>query len=100
MGRCSSSQAPTPELVSIVVLKKFCQHVLLKLYTGYDTAKALLTMGATVVMACRSPERALAAKDQLMTETKVAETKIIFIKLDLCGFDSVRKFIKVRRWYS
>lgn len=52
-------------------------------------------MGATVVLACRSPERAAAAKQSLAKEAGVSESKMLCIKLDLCGFDSVRKFVKV-----
>lgn len=52
-------------------------------------------MGATVVLACRSIEKAKEAKDSIVAATNCSETKVLVIKLDLCGFDSVRKFVKV-----
>jgi len=51
-------------------------------------------MGATVVMACRSPEKSEIARKQIINDTKCPESKVIFIKLDLCGFDSVKKFVR------
>jgi hypothetical protein len=61
---------------------------------GYETARQLVQMGATVVMACRSPDKAKEAKQQLLALLGCSTTKIHVIKLDLCGFDSVRKFVK------
>jgi hypothetical protein len=46
-------------------------------------------------MACRSMDRANAARTKLIKEAGVAESKLLCLKLDLCGFDSVKKFIKV-----
>jgi NAD(P)-dependent dehydrogenase (short-subunit alcohol dehydrogenase family) len=64
---------------------------------GFETAKALINMNATVIMACRSLERAGEAKTRILRETNCSPTKAIAIKLDLNGFDSVKKFVKVRK---
>lgn len=61
---------------------------------GFETAKALIKQGATVILACRSLDRANDARTKLLEATKVAPSKAIVIKLDLCGFDSVKKFVK------
>lgn len=63
---------------------------------GFETAKALIQQGATVVLACRSQDRANEARTRMLELTKAAPSKAIIIKLDLCGFDSVKKFVKVR----
>lgn len=62
---------------------------------GFETTIALVNMGATVVMACRSVDRANEARTKILEKTGVAPSKVIVIKLDLCGFDSVKKFVKV-----
>jgi protochlorophyllide reductase len=46
---------------------------------GYETAKSLLRMGATVVMACRSLPRAEEARDKLLQETGVDAAKVLNI---------------------
>jgi len=61
---------------------------------GLETARELILMGATVVMACRDTNRANKARDDVIASTKCAPSKVIVIKLDLCGFDSVKKFVK------
>ena len=44
---------------------------------GYETTKALLQMNATVVMACRSADRANQAKNDLLkTLPNVSPTKV------------------------
>jgi NAD(P)-dependent dehydrogenase (short-subunit alcohol dehydrogenase family) len=61
---------------------------------GFETAKQLVEMGATVILACRTPDKAREARDLILSQTKCPVTRVIVIKLDLCGFDSVRKFVK------
>lgn len=61
---------------------------------GFETAKALVKMNATVIMACRSIDKANDARQSILTATNCAPTKVIVLKLDLCGFDSVKKFVK------
>ena len=63
---------------------------------GFHTAKELVLMGATVVMACRTPSKAQDARTQILTSkecvlAKVAPSKILVLPLDLNSFDSVRK---------
>jgi len=61
---------------------------------GYETAKAIVKMGGTVVMACRTVSKAKEARENLLKETNAASSKLIVLQLDLCDFDSVRNFAK------
>lgn len=61
---------------------------------GYETAKQIVKMGGTVILACRSIDKAKQAKDYILEYTKCSTTKVIVLKLDLCNFESVRKFVK------
>lgn len=61
---------------------------------GFETAKHIVSMGGTVILACRSAEKAKLAKDSILLTTKCAPSKVFVVKLDLCGYDSVRKFVK------
>lgn len=61
---------------------------------GFETAKQIASMGGTVILACRSVDKAKAAKELILGATNCAISKVIVLKLDLCGFDSVRKFVK------
>lgn len=61
---------------------------------GFETAKELVIMGATVILACRSLDRANVARQSILSTFECAPSKVIVLKLDLCGFDSVKKFIK------
>ena len=67
---------------------------------GFETAKHIVLMGGTVILACRSVDKAAIARDSILHSTKCAPTKVFVIKLDLCGFDSVRKFVKEFRSLS
>ena len=51
-------------------------------------------MGATVVLACRSKDKAMAARNSIMGETKCSGGQLLFIPLDLCSMKSVRLFVK------
>ena len=51
---------------------------------GYETAKAIINMQGTVVMACRSPDRASAAKVKLIQETGCADAKVQYIPTWFC----------------
>jgi NAD(P)-dependent dehydrogenase (short-subunit alcohol dehydrogenase family) len=57
---------------------------------GYHTALELARAGAEVVLACRSPERAGAAKDALLKE--VPDARISLEALDLASLGSVKEF--------
>jgi NAD(P)-dependent dehydrogenase (short-subunit alcohol dehydrogenase family) len=61
---------------------------------GFETALALVSMGATVVMACRSEERAQRARQDIIDKTGCSPTKLIVLKLNLSSFQSVRDFVK------
>lgn len=63
---------------------------------GFETAKSLIQMNGIVIMACRSIDKANEARDQILKETGCSTSKLIVLKLDLCNFDSVRNFVKVR----
>lgn len=62
---------------------------------GFETVKGLVQMGATVVMACRSTDKALEARTKILMKTKCPASKLIVLQLDLCSFASVRKFVQV-----
>ncbi|KAF0693303.1 Aste57867_15707 [Aphanomyces stellatus] len=57
---------------------------------GFEVAKQLAGMGAHVVFACRSQERADAAMAAVTKAT--GSTKLQFIQLDLGNFRSIRQF--------
>jgi len=57
---------------------------------GKETVRALLEHNAKVYVACRNPEKAHAAIDDLKQITK--KDDIHFIPLDLSSFESIRKF--------
>lgn len=57
---------------------------------GYETSKGLLKRGATVIMACRSEQNAREAIAKIRRE--ISEGEIVYMKLDLCDFDSIRNF--------
>ncbi|CAM9418498.1 unnamed protein product [Ectocarpus fasciculatus] len=72
---------------------------------GYETAKALVNMGAHVIMACRSEEKALKAIENITFELEAAakairhnadtgiKGKMTFMKLDLSSLAAVRVFV-------
>lgn len=59
---------------------------------GLESVKALAARGATVVMACRSPERAEAAAQEVKRETP--EAKIELRSLDVSSLKSVETFAR------
>ncbi|KAL3883247.1 hypothetical protein ACJMK2_029530 [Sinanodonta woodiana] len=73
---------------------------------GYEAAKWVAMMGATVIMACRSKERAEEAMQKIQGEFQVEQEKktpvicdtenvsLEFMELDLSSFTSVRSFIE------
>ncbi|XP_065828630.1 retinol dehydrogenase 12-like [Oscarella lobularis] len=67
---------------------------------GYETSKALARMGAHVVLACRSEERAKNAIEKMKSELAEAkpvsgeDIKIEFMALDLTSLASARDFAK------
>jgi NAD(P)-dependent dehydrogenase (short-subunit alcohol dehydrogenase family) len=67
--------------------------------TGYLAAAAMAQMGAIVVMACRSSDKAEAAKRQILAEVKMLESQqpinpsnIVVMKCDNMSLTSVRTF--------
>ncbi len=58
---------------------------------GYEAAKVFARKNAMVVLACRSLERAQAAKDKILLETK--DTQIDILKLDLGSLASIKSFV-------
>ncbi len=57
---------------------------------GYDTALALAGKGCTVVLACRNPDKAQAAREQILSRYPKAHVKCQ--ALDLSSLKSVRSF--------
>ena len=62
---------------------------------GFETARALAEKGATVVMACRNPDKAGEKADQIRSAHPVADVEVM--RLDLSDLDSVRQFAKAFR---
>lgn len=66
---------------------------------GFYNAKELASKGMTVVMACRSEQRTLAAKCSIKQD--FPEANLDYLHLDLSSLSSVREFSKVfRRKYG
>lgn len=59
---------------------------------GYETALALAKLGATVIMACRSQKKAMAAIQKI--KEQVPKADLHFRKLDLASLASVKSFAK------
>ena len=59
---------------------------------GFETAKHIVAMGGTVILACRSIEKAQVARDLIIEQTKCQKGKIIVMQLDLSVTSSVRQF--------
>lgn len=57
---------------------------------GYETTKGLLRRGATVIMACRSEQKANEAIAKIRRE--ISDGIVEFMELDLGNFSSVRQF--------
>ena len=57
---------------------------------GYESARVFAQKGATVVLACRSLERAAAAKSKIIAEAPAAHVEIM--KLDLGSLASIKAF--------
>jgi NAD(P)-dependent dehydrogenase (short-subunit alcohol dehydrogenase family) len=64
---------------------------------GKETATQLAQMGATVVMACRSKERAEQAMNDIRKTLSVPleSNQLIFVPLDLGDFTSIRKAVDI-----
>lgn len=52
----------------------------------------MVKRGATVILACRNEEKANEAIKKIRSET--SEGEMIFLKLDLADFDSIKAFVK------
>lgn len=66
---------------------------------GYETTKALVARGGTVIMACRSLDKANEAISKIRTET--GEGALIPLRLDLCSFESIEAFADtIKTFYS
>ncbi|MEY4269434.1 MAG: hypothetical protein RLZZ58_650 [Pseudomonadota bacterium] len=56
---------------------------------GFNTCRVLAAKGASVIMACRSKDKANAAMDAIRAE--IPDAKLSFAELDLADLDQVRK---------
>jgi NAD(P)-dependent dehydrogenase (short-subunit alcohol dehydrogenase family) len=59
---------------------------------GFETTKEIVRMGGVVVMACRSMDKATAAREVILKETDCKPFQLILLELDLNSFASVRRF--------
>ncbi|MFW9991068.1 MAG: oxidoreductase [Candidatus Odinarchaeota archaeon] len=57
---------------------------------GYETARALVRKGATVVLACRNKDKGAASEHQINQDS--LKGKAVFMKLDLTDLASLRRF--------
>lgn len=57
---------------------------------GFETAKDLALRGARVILACRDMRRGEKARDEIIKNT--GNREVVLKKIDLCSFDSIRKF--------
>ena len=63
---------------------------------GYHTAKELVEMGGTVIMACRTLSKANESRLKILKSLpKISPSKLIVLQLDLNSFQSVKKFVKL-----
>lgn len=60
--------------------------------TGYETAMVMAGKGATIIMACRSSEKAQRACEAILQQHPAADLQ--FMSLNLASLDSVRQFAK------
>jgi len=60
---------------------------------GFETTKEIVRMGGVVVMACRSMDKAKAAREVILKETECKPFQLILLELDLNSFASVRRFV-------
>ena len=58
---------------------------------GYKTAETMLYLGARVILACRNPEKADAARSAL--EAEYPESEITVLKLDLADLSAIDAFV-------
>ena len=60
---------------------------------GFETTKALVKQGATVVMACRNMDKARAAVDEIIAaQGQYVKERLIPMHLDLEDFTSIKRF--------
>ena len=60
---------------------------------GYETAREIVKLGGVVVMACRTLDKARAARETLLAETLCWPEQLMVLHLDLNSFSSVRHFV-------
>ena len=64
---------------------------------GYETSKALALMGAHVIIACRSEQRATEAlrrmREEVARESPAKQINVEYMQLDLGSFESTKKFV-------
>ncbi|CAM9369786.1 unnamed protein product, partial [Chrysoparadoxa australica] len=93
LGLYRTPQLPSTDLSSKVIIVTGSNAGI-----GKSTAQALSGMGATVVLACRSEERANEAKNDIVEALKSQGKPpgpLEFISLNLQDLDSVRKFAQL-----
>jgi len=62
---------------------------------GKETAIALISMGCTVIVACRDVKRGAEACQEILTRSKCKDkNQLKLLKLNLSSFESVKEFVK------
>jgi NAD(P)-dependent dehydrogenase (short-subunit alcohol dehydrogenase family) len=64
---------------------------------GKETARGLLALGFTVVMACRDKAKAETARSELLSSTPEAKERLTVMELDLGNLQSIGAFVKTFR---
>jgi hypothetical protein len=62
---------------------------------GVETAREIARMGGTVILACRSKDKALGIRQDILETTKCSSSKVIVLPLDVSDLKSVRNFVEV-----
>jgi NAD(P)-dependent dehydrogenase (short-subunit alcohol dehydrogenase family) len=62
---------------------------------GVETAREIARLGGTVILACRSRDKAQVAASDILQSTKCSQAKVIILLLDLSDLTSVRSCVKV-----
>lgn len=74
----------------VKAIRNWLTESLLISYLGKETARVLLLHNAKVYIACRSPERAAAAVEDLKKITGKTDQDIAVLKVDLADLHSVK----------
>lgn len=67
---------------------------------GVETAREIVRMSGTVILACRSKDKAVTVAQDIIKTTNCSQSKVIILLLDVSDMNSVRNFVKVDLIFS